>query len=77
VIKPDGIPVDEVTAAVKVLKKNVATLRALAQQFSDVGDGVHNTWQGLGPGEGLREGEEPPLAATLTKESGAVDGAGG
>jgi hypothetical protein len=53
VIKPDGIPVDEVTAAVTVLKENVATLRALAQQFSDIGDEIHDTWQDLEPVDGI------------------------
>jgi hypothetical protein len=53
VIKPDGIPVDEVTAAVKTLDANVATLRGLAQQVSDIGDEIHDTWQGLEPVDGV------------------------
>ncbi|MGW1342241.1 hypothetical protein ACWCOV_14440 [Kribbella sp. NPDC002412] len=48
-IEPDGVPVDEVTAAVKALDASVATLRGLAQQISDIGDDIHDTWQVVGP----------------------------
>jgi hypothetical protein len=74
VTKPDGVPVDEVTAAVKALNKNVATLRGLAQQVNDIADGIHTTWQGLEPGAESAHTREATPAATVTTASVAVDG---
>lgn len=73
-IKPDDVPVDEVTAAVKALKENVATLRGLAQQVSDIADGIHTTWQGLEPGDESAHSRAATPTATATTASAAVDG---
>ncbi|MFI6676948.1 hypothetical protein [Kribbella sp. NPDC050470] len=52
-IKSDGVPVDEVTAAVKALHANVATLRSITQQVSDIGDDIQDTWQVVGSDDAM------------------------
>ncbi|TDD28019.1 hypothetical protein E1218_08790, partial [Kribbella turkmenica] len=46
-IKPEGIPIAELTKVVSALDENVSGLSKLGQGFTDVGNGVHTTFQRL------------------------------
>ena len=46
-IEPNGIPISELNKVLSALDENVSRLSGLGQQFTDLGNNVHNNFQGL------------------------------
>ena len=64
-IKPEGIPIAELEDVVSALDANVSPLSGLGQQFTDLGNNVHNTFQGL---NGVYHAPERELLVNSTKK---------
>ena len=64
-IKPEGIPITELNKVVSALDGNVSGLSGLGQGFTDVGNGVHNTFQRL---NGVYHAPERELLVNSTKK---------
>ncbi|MFG1625954.1 toxin glutamine deamidase domain-containing protein, partial [Kribbella sp. NPDC049227] len=64
-IEPNGIPIEKISTVVTALEQNVPGLSGLGQQFTDLGNNVHNTFQRL---NGVYHAPEREVLVNSTKK---------